>query len=149
METLLFSILIKADKPKVWNTMLNESSYRMWTKEFHEGSYYEGSWEKGSEIRFIAVNKEGKVDGIYSRIKDNIPFTFISIQHLGTIANGIVDTTSEEVKAWAPSLENYSFIETSKGTEIKVEMQVEESFRPMFEEMWPRALRALKRMCEN
>ena len=79
METIRFSILINSDRQKVWHTMLDDKTYREWAKEFHVGSYYEGSWEKGSEIRFLAANEEGKLEGMLSKIKENIPYQFISI----------------------------------------------------------------------
>ncbi len=148
METIQFSIVINANKQKVWSTMLNDKSYREWTKEFHAGSYYEGSWNKGSEIRFIGPDNDGKLQGIFSRIKENVEYQFISIEHLGLISNGIVDTTSEEVKKWAPSFENYTFTEKGDKTELKVEIQIDAEYKSMFEEMWPRALKALKSLCE-
>ena len=43
MEKLHFSISIKAPKEKVWDTMLNDVTYRQWTSVFNPpGSYYEG-----------------------------------------------------------------------------------------------------------
>lgn len=149
METLQFTIEINADKRKVWNTMLNEKTYREWTKEFHAGSYYEGSWNKGSEIRFLGPDDKGNLQGMFSKIKDNIEYQFISIEHLGIINNGIVDTTSEEVKKWAPSYENYTFVENGNKTTLKIEMQVDAEYKSMFEEMWPKALKELKRLCEQ
>lgn len=149
MQTIQFSILINADKHKVWNTMLDDKGYREWTKEFHVGSYYQGSWDKGSEIRFIAPNNDGKLEGMFSRIKENDEYQFISIEHLGLISNGIVDTTSEQVEKWAPSFENYTFTEKGDKTELRIEMQVETEYKSMFEEMWPRALKALKSLCEQ
>lgn len=149
MQTIQFTILIDADKHKVWNIMLEDKTYREWTKEFNADSYYEGSWSKGSEIRFIGANAEGKLEGMFSRIKENDPYRFISIEHLGMISNGIVDTTSEEVKKWTPSFENYTFTEKGDKTESKVEMQVGEEYKKIFEEMWPRALKALKALCEH
>jgi hypothetical protein len=46
----------------------------------------------------LDVDKEGKLNGLYSKIKENIEHRFISIEHQGVISNGIIDTTSEEVK---------------------------------------------------
>lgn len=149
METLHFSILIDADKQKVWNTMLEDKTYREWTKPFHAGSYYEGSWDKGSEIRFLAANEDGKLEGMLSRIKENITHQFISIEHLGIIGNGIVDTTSEEVKKWTPSFENYTFTEKGEQTELKIDMQIDSSYKAMMEDMWPKALNALKNLSEH
>lgn len=149
MEKTHFSILINATTEKVWNTMLEDTTYRQWTTAFHEGSYYEGSWKKGSEIRFLGPDKEGKLGGMYSRIKENIPYQFISIEHLGFITNGLVDTTSEEVKKWAPSFENYTFTPKGNQTELQVEIQIPLEYKAMFDEMWPRALKLLKELSEK
>jgi len=149
METIRFSILINSDKQNVWHTMLDDKTYREWTKEFHVGSFYEGNWEKGSEIRFLAANEEGKLEGMLSKIKENIPYQFISIEHLGMISNGVIDTTSDEVQKWAHCLENYSFFEKGNMTELIVEMEVDPNYKSMFDEMWPRALNTLKKICEK
>lgn len=149
MEVIRFTILINAPKQKVWDTMLSAKTYRQWTSAFAEGSDFEGSWEKGSEIRFVATNTEGKKEGMYSRIKENRKYDFISIEHLGIISNGVVDTTSDKVKKWAPSFENYTFTMKGAATEVKVEMQVDLEYKKMFEEMWPKALQILKELCEK
>ena len=149
MQIIQFTILIDANNQKVWNTMLDNKTYPEWTKEFNPTSSYVGSWDKGSEIRFVGVNDDGKQEGMFSHIKENIPHRFISIEHLGLITNGVVDTTSEQVKKWAPSFENYTFTPKGNKTELKVEMQVDEEYKDMFDEMWPRALKALKELCER
>jgi hypothetical protein len=149
METLTFSTFINADKRKVWDTMLEDKTYREWTKAFMEGSYYDGSWEKGSEIRFLGADEHGKLQGIISRIKENRKYEFVSIEHFGLIKDGIVDTQSDEVKKWAPSFENYTFNSKENGTEVIVEMQVNTEYKEMFEDMWPRALKNLKTLCEK
>jgi hypothetical protein len=149
MKTIEFSILINADRKKVWDTMLNDKTYRLWTKPFHAGSYYEGNWKKGSEIRFLGPDENGDIGGMFSRIKDNVEHEFISIEHLGMINNGVVDTISEEVKKWAPSFENYTFTNKGNQTEVKVEMQIADEYATMFNEMWPNALNELKRLSEQ
>ena len=109
MQKLHFSTFINAPRQRVWRTMLDDASYREWTRVFNEGSYYVGSWEQGSEIRFIGPDREtGEEGGMYSRVKENRQYEFISIEHLGIIKNGVVDTTSEEVKKWTPAFENYT-----------------------------------------
>jgi hypothetical protein len=148
METIQFTIQINANKQKVWNTMLEDKTYRQWTTAFHEGSYYEGSWEQGSEIRFLGPAEDGKLGGMYSKIKENRQHEYISIEHLGMVKDGVIDTTSEEVKKWTPAFENYTFTEKENQTEIKVEMQVVSEYKTMFEDMWPRALKTLKDLCE-
>jgi hypothetical protein len=149
MEKLHYSILINAPKKKVWETMLNDKTYREWTKAFHEGSYFEGNWEKGSEMRFLGPDAGGELQGMYSKIKENIPYQYISIQHLGAIRNGKIDTTSEEVKKWAPALENYTFEEKGEHTELIIEMDIAAEYKEEFDKMWARALKLLKQQCEN
>lgn len=149
MQVIQFSILIHADRKKVWNAMLEDKTYREWTRAFHEGSYYEGSWKKGSEIRFLAKNEQGIPEGMFSRIKEHIEYQFISIEHLGIISDGKVDTTSDEVKKWASSFENYTFTDKGGQTEVGVELQVDENYVEMFEDMWPKALNLLKEICEK
>ncbi|EMS89318.1 SRPBCC domain-containing protein [Leptospira noguchii] len=150
METIRFSILIDADVKTVWHKMFENSSYRIWTKEFHEGSYFEGSWEKGSEMRFLSQDDDGKLQGMYAIIRENVPYRFISIEHIGFISGGVVDTESEEVKKWTPAFENYTFQDESNGkTKLIVEMQTIEEYKTMFEEMWPKALKSLKELCEK
>jgi|JI10StandDraft_1071094.scaffolds.fasta_scaffold323638_3 hypothetical protein len=157
METIQFTILINANKQKVWNTMLEDKTYRQWTTAFHEGSFYKGSWETGSEIHFLGPAEDGKLGGMYSKIKENRKHEYISIEHLGMVKDGVIDTTSDEVRKWTPAFENYTFTEKARlndpvgqgnQTEVKVEMQVASEYKAMFEEMWPRALKTLKDLCE-
>jgi hypothetical protein len=149
LTTLHYSIHINAGRATVWTTMLEDRTYREWTRPFRDGSYYEGSWKKGSEIRFLAPTDDGGEAGMVSRIKENILHEFISIEHVGLIANGEVDTTSDEVKKWTPAYENYTFIENGMGTELRIDMQIEEEYVPMMNEMWPDALKVLKALCEK
>jgi hypothetical protein len=149
MTTLHYSIHINAGRTTVWTTMLEDRTYREWTRPFRDGSYYEGSWKKGSEIRFLAPTDDGGEAGMLSRIKENIPHQFISIEHIGMILNGEVDTTSDEVKKWTTSFENYTFANLGGRTELKIDMQVEEEYVSMMNESWPDALKALKNLCEK
>jgi len=150
MQKIHVSTFINAPRQKVWRTMLDDASYREWSRAFNEGSYYVGSWEKGSEIRFLGPDpKTGEEGGMYSRIKENRQYEFISIEHLGMIKNGVVDTTSEEVKKWTTAYENYTFRDKDGGTEVSVDMDVDDDYKAMFEEMWPKALTSLKELAEK
>lgn len=151
MKKQRYTVLINAPKEKVWQTMLDDSTYRQWTSAFNPGgSYFEGSWEKGSEIRFLGPDPEtGKLGGMYARIHDSRPHEFISIEHLGIIDDGQVDTTSEMVKKWAPAYENYTFQNRDGSTEVLVEMDIDEEHAEFFQEVWPKALQLLKGMAEK
>lgn len=149
MTTFQVSELINASQEKVWAAMLNDETYRQWTKVFNPTSYYEGEWKTGCEMKFLGIGDDGKTAGMYSKIKECNPPHFVSIEHLGMIKDGITDTESEEVKKWAPSYENYTLTEKSGATEVKVEMQIHESYREMFEKLWIAALKDLKKICES
>jgi hypothetical protein len=145
MKKLHFVISINSPKEKVWKVMLEPDTYNKWTEAFTEGSYYEGSWDKGAKIRFLSPSGEGMV----AVIAENRKYDFISIKHLGYIKGGVEDTESPEVKAWAPAYENYTFTETAGVTEVKVDVDSNEEFEKMFKDIWPKALVKLKQICEN
>jgi uncharacterized protein YndB with AHSA1/START domain len=149
MQKIHFSINIHAPKEKVWNTMLEDSTYREWTTAFQAGSFYEGSWDQGSEIRFLGPDENGKLGGMFSKIKENRLHEFVSIEHVGFIKDGVIDTTSEEVKKWTPSYENYTFTETDSVTVVSVDIDVNDEYKEMFEVMWPKALQLLKTLAEK
>ena len=150
MQKLHFSIIINAPKEKVWNAMLEDKTYREWTTAFNQGSYYKGDWSMGSKILFLGPNPDGSGEaGMVSRIAENKPYEFISIEHLGIVKDGVEDTTSDEAKKWAPAFENYTFKEVDGGTELLVDMDSEDSFVKMFQEMWPKGLQKLKEIAEQ
>lgn len=150
MQKIHFSTFINAPVEKVWHTMLDDAPYREWTKAFNEGSYYKGDWSEGSKILFLGPDPAGGGEaGMVSRIKENREHEFISIEHLGIIKNGIEDTTGEEARKWAPAYENYTFIEKDGGTEVHVDMDIADEYKDMFDDMWPKALQALKALAEK
>ncbi len=156
MQKLHFKIQIQAPREKVWKTMLEDATYREWAKEFNAGSRYEGSWDEGSEIKFVGSDEDGhEYGGMYAKIKENRLHEYISIEYLGLIGlDGTIDTTSDEVKKWTPAFENYAFNEIvsgefSGGTELSVDVDTNDEYKEMFEKMWPKALLALKELSEK
>ena len=149
MQKLNFSIVINASKEKVWNTMLEDKTYRQWTEVFSPGSHFIGDWRKGSKILFLGPNENGEMGGMVSRIKENRLYEYISIEHLGMVQNGQEDTTSDAVKQWAGSLENYTFKSKDGKTELLVDMDINDEYKEMFEGMWPNALQKLKEISEK
>jgi hypothetical protein len=150
MQTLHFSIKINAPKEKVWHAMLDDAPYREWTEVFGPGSYYKGSWDKGSKMLFLGPDPEtGEESGLVARIAENRPYEFLSIEHLGIYGNGIEDTTSEEARKWTPAFENYTFTEVEGGTEVAVELEIAPEHVPIFAESWPEGLERLKAIAER
>lgn len=145
MKTLHFATVIHSPRKTVWETMLAPATYRLWTAEFAEGSYFEGSWAQGEPIRFLAPDG----NGVASVIEENRPYEFLSIKHLGFIKDGLEDTESEAVRSWAPAFENYSFSDAGSSTELKVDIDVTPEFEDYMSKTWPKALSTLKAICEQ
>lgn len=130
--------------------MLDDEPYREWTAVMNPGSYYKGSWEQGSKILFLGPDPQtGKEGGMVSRIAENKPYEFVSIEHVGLINDGVEDTTSEETKKWTPAYENYTFIEKDGATEVAVDVNIADDYVDMFKESWPPALQKLKEVAER
>lgn len=87
--------------------------------------------------------------GMYARIKENRLPEFVSIEHLGFINNGEIDTQSDEAKKWTPAFENYTFTEVDGGTLLEVEVDLPPEHKPEMDQNWPVALNKLKELCEN
>lgn len=145
METLYFSIKINAPKKHVWNTMLTDETFRQWSNEISKGSHYEGDWEQGSKIKF----RDSNGNGTLSRIAENKLYELISIDNYGVIENGAESTTSSNARAVASMHENYTFKETNGATEVLINTNADDEFKPIFEQTWPKALVKLKALCEG
>jgi hypothetical protein len=145
MNTMQFSIAIRAAKERVWRLMIEQETFKIWTAEFAEGSYFVGSWDKGEAIKFLTPSGEGMV----SMIAENRPYEFLSIKHLGFIKDGVEDRESPEFLAWGPAYENYTFRESDGITEVTVDLNVAPDFEEFMNTAWPKALTKLKEICER
>lgn len=151
MKKLQFNISIHAPVSSVYNIMLgisSKSTYEQWTAMFNPTSTYEGNWEKGSKMLFIGVDEKGEKGGIVSKIAENIPHQFVSIQHYGLVNAGKEITEGADVEKWANGFENYSFEENNGVTMVKVEIDATEEFIDFMNENYPKALNKLKELCE-
>jgi len=147
-ETMHFELNINANPKKVFETMLDKKQYAIWTSEFNPESHFIGSWEKGSKIIFLGSDEDGNMGGMVSRIKENIPSKFISIEHLGLVQNGNEITSGPEIEGWAGALENYTFKAENGKTLVSVDVDVNPEFKSYFLKTFPKALKKLKTICE-
>lgn len=145
MEKLHFETLIDAPREKVWSVLLDDATYREWTSAFMEGSYAVTDWQKGSKVLFL----DGNGMGMVSRIEENIPNEFISIEHLGEVKDGVEDTTSEKVKQWAGAHENYTLKAVDGKTNLLIDCDMADEYIDMFKDMWPKALAKVKEIAER
>lgn len=148
MKKLNYSIEIKAKAEKVFRIMLSKPTYEKWTAAFNPTSTFEGGWNKGDKIYFIGTGEDGKKGGMVSRIAENTPNQFISIEHLGILDGDIEITEGEMVESWKGALENYTFSENKGITTLSVETDTSEDYADYFNATWPKALEILKDLCE-
>jgi uncharacterized protein YndB with AHSA1/START domain len=145
LKRLQWTIAIAAPASKVYQMLVGPESYTQWTSAFGDGLYFEGSWQPGQRIRFLTPQGHG----VTSEIAENGPNEFLSICHLGYIADdGVEDTSSKAIRAWAPAYENCTFTATPQGTKLTVDQDITEDFEGMAE-TWPKALATLKALCES
>src|SRR5688572_9833009 len=146
MKTLEFKVKINANKKKVWDTMLSPHTYTEWVSASWPGSTYEGSWEKGENIRFASPGQGGTL----ATITDNKPYEVINAEHVAVInPDGSEDRKSEVAKGWIGTTERYTFKENKGKTVVKVEIDTTPEWENMFTEGWPNALAKLKELCES
>ena len=144
MKTLHFAVDIRASRQTVWETLFRGESYKLWTAEFAEGSYFEGTWEGGTRMRFLVPSG----DGMVAEVAENRPHAFLSLKHLGFVKDGVEDTDREMVKAWAPAFENYTLTYAGLSTHLAIDIDVTPEFEDYMTKVWPKALATLKRLCE-
>ena len=152
MKKLQFKVKINAPVTRVYDFMLgvnSKSTYEQWTSLFNPTSTYEGKWDKGNKMLFIGVDEKGEKGGMVSRIAENIPNRFVSIQHYGLVQADKEITEGPEVDKWANGYENYTFEENNGITTLTLDLDITEEFADYMNETYPKALEKLKEICEE
>ncbi len=101
--------------------------------------------QKGSKVLFVDQSGNGMV----SMVAANKPNEYMSFKHLGEIMDGVEDTTSEKVKVWNGSMENYNLQEDNGVSTLTVDLDIADEYKEMFENMWPTALKNVKELAEG
>ena len=149
MRKLNYKIEIKAPKDKVYQNLIGKETFKQWTSEFHPTSDFEGSWEKGEEIRFIGYAEDGKKEGMLALIEENMPNELISIRHYGVIDGENEIFEGPKVEAWAPAYEIYTLSQEMEITYLAVEVDAADENMEYFDKTWPKALNKLKDISES
>ncbi len=146
MKKLEFKIDIAANPQKVWDTMLSPETYKEWVNVSWPGSYYEGNWKQGENLRFLSPGRGGTL----ATLIEHRPYEFSMAKHIAVInSDGTEDRDSEVAKGWIGSTEAYTFTENDGETELKVEVNTNPGWEKMFTDDLPKALGKLKEICER
>ena len=151
MESMHFSIRVHAPAAVVWATMFDDSTYRQWTSVFNPDSYFEGTWQPGTEIRFLGSKPDGGMrglTGIFGVITDHRPYEFVSIEYQGQIVNDVDDVSSREARQLIGARESYSLSQDAGVTTVEIDVDTADTYSELFGELWPKSLAKLKELAE-
>lgn len=145
MKPLQFSVSINAPAQKVWDALWSNATYPEWTKFFAPGSQMESDWKAGGRTLFT----DDKGNGMISTIKTiDVPYAVV-FEHLGYVTDGVDDTTSEKVKAYAGALEKYALTEQNGSTKLEVAVDTLEAHESMMNNGFAKGLQVVKELAEN
>ncbi|MDZ4840472.1 MAG: SRPBCC domain-containing protein [Bacteroidota bacterium] len=147
MKTFEFTKEINAPAEKVWETLWNKSTYSQWTSAFTpEGKcIVQSDWEVGGKTFFL----DDKGSGLVSTIKSkNEPYEIV-FQHLGEVKDGVEDTTSDDVKAWAGNNESYFLTENNGITTLRAVAHASEEWAEMMTKGFEFGLEEVKKLSEK
>lgn len=148
MLALKFSKEIKAPAQKVWDTLWSPDSYLKWTKAFNPddaGGSIQSDWQVGGKTLFL----DSRGSGMVSTIKSiNEPYDVV-FEHLGDVTDGKEDTTSEKIKDWAGSLEEYHLSENNGVTTLKASVQTAAEWEEHMNSAFVEGLEEVKKLSEQ
>lgn len=143
---LHYEILIGVRPALVYRTMTDSKQFRVWASAFCEGSYFEGSWQKDAEIRFLATNERGEKAGMIGRVIENIINEYILIRYSRSFDESKEHDSSSE--RWNGAKEIYRFQSKGEKTLLKVDLTVLPEYKNFFNKTWPAALEKIKELSE-
>ncbi len=145
MKKIKKSIDIKASAEKVWNVMLSDETYTIWTSAFSEGSIAETDWKLGSKVVF----KDKSNSGIFGKISKKVPYKIFEIVYDGMVVNDKEDYESAEAKSMKGVVETYTFSEKDGVTHVAIECDMDEKYFDMMSAAWDKALLKVKELAEK
>ena len=146
MEDLIYKVEITAPAKKVWDTMLQDKTYRQWSGKAWPGSLYLGEWKEGTEIKFTGEGGGGTA-ALLEIVK---PYSHVFARHIALLTppDNVYDRDSEQAKTWVGITEEYRFVEMNGKTTLTVLIKTPSEWKSMFDEGWPVAIEELKRLVE-
>jgi hypothetical protein len=148
-ETIHIDQIINTDIKKVFDTLIAEDTYGKWTAAFGPGCHFKGSWEEGSKMQFLAPNKIGEINGMFSTVKENKSPHKLTLEHQGIVQNGEETKEGNEAEKWSGAKESYTLKEEDGKTHLSIVMDLPEEEKGFFIEAWEQALVSLKEICEE
>jgi len=147
MEDLSFNISINASPEKVWNTLFTDANYPKWTAAFCSGSHAITDWQEGSKALFL----DDKGRGMHGILEKVIPNEYMRIKGVGEVKDGQEVYDNEGIQACS-GIESYKLTPNGNSTNLHIELSgadFPDEMLGFFNEVWPKALDAVKEIAEQ
>ena len=140
MKLLEYTIQINATPEKVWEVLFTQDNYKKWASAMNEGTYFEGTWEEGSIMKFL----DPKNNGMYNLVEKNIPNKQLSMKHLGWILEGVLTPQN-----WEDSTLDYMLEPNENGTLLIGKVNSLDEFVDFFNSKYPKNFENIKNLAEK
>ena len=145
LKTIVKSIDIDATAGKIWEVLFNEGYIKEWYTAFGDGIIANTDWKVGSKAEF----KDTKGNGIFGRVVENDRDKYLAIEYDGIIVNGLEDFESEDAKTAKGARETYSIKPITKGSQLLVTCDMDDSMYDQMSACWENALKKIKSLAEQ
>lgn len=141
MQSIHFSIDIKAPKKKVWKVLWDESSFRDWSSVFAEGKTIsiKSDWKEGGRFEYFESNV-----GSYGIIERLVHSEHLLLRHRGELREGKEHPYKEDDR-----MEQYRLTEKNGVTTLTLDQDVPSEHKKLFEEATPRAFERIRELAEQ
>ena len=140
MKLLEFKLQINAPAEKVWKVLFTQDENRNWPSAVNEGTYFEGTWEEGSVMRFL----DDENNGMYNSVEKNIPNKELTMKHLGWIYDGELSQQN-----WEDSTVTYLLESNENGTLLTGKINALDEFVDFFNSKYPSNFEKVKKLSES
>lgn len=140
MKLLEYTIQINATPEKVWDVLFTQDNYKKWASAMNEGTYFEGTWEEGTIMKFL----DPKNNGMYNLVEKNIPNKQLSMKHLGWILEGELSPQD-----WEDSTLDYILEPNENGTLLIGKVNSLDEFVDFFNSKYPKNFENIKNLAEE
>ena len=143
MKELQYSIKIDASREKVWNTLWQDETFRIWASVIDPETYMVGELKEGNEIQFISA---ANGYGVTSLVEKLIDGEYLLLQHQADTQNTGKD---EREKQWTGGTESYKLVEEGGTTTLIAGCDVPPEMEEYFNETYPKAIEKIKELAEK
>ena len=140
MKLLEYTIQINTTPEKVWDVLFTQDNYKKWASAMNEGTYFEGTWEEGTIMKFL----DPKNNGMYNLVEKNIPNKQLSMKHLGWILEGELSP-----QGWEDSTVEYVLEPKDNGTLLIGKVNSLDEFVDFFNSKYPKNFENIKNLAEE